>query len=158
MCFARFAQLMVNIIGLLNVLFATPSPILRPSIHYWIIFDRIDQVQRGEENLAVVPESVHEDREESIRSRLQQLRLTHGTTWRILRRDLKLKAYKIQLVQELKQLGLPNLLEKFQEDPTFSSKFFSPMRPIFGYVNKQNSRIWNFTCTQTFSAYTYYGS
>ena len=35
MCFVHFAQVMVNIIGLLSILFATPSPILRPSIHYW---------------------------------------------------------------------------------------------------------------------------
>ena len=53
---------------------------------------------RSEENIAAVAESVHEDREESIRHRSQQLGLTYGTTWRVLRRDLKLKAHKIQLV------------------------------------------------------------
>ena len=69
---------------------------------------KIPRPARSEENIAAVAESVHEDRGESIRRRSQQLGLTYGTTWRILRRDLKLKAYKIQLVQELKPLDLPN--------------------------------------------------
>lgn len=108
---------------------------------------------RSEENIAAVAESVHEDREESIRHRSQQLGLTYGTTWRILRRDLKLKAYKIQLVQELKPVDLPRrqrfalwALEKCQEDPTFSSQILFSDEAHFwlnGYVNKQNCRIWD---------------
>lgn len=43
MCSACFSQLMVNIMVLLSVLYAKSSPILKPSILYWIIFGRIDR-------------------------------------------------------------------------------------------------------------------
>ena len=43
---------------------------------------------RSIENIAAVAESVHENREESIRHRSQQLGLSYGTTWAILRKDL----------------------------------------------------------------------
>ncbi|CAH2098403.1 unnamed protein product [Euphydryas editha] len=82
-----------------------------------------------------------------------QLGLTYGTTWRILRRDLKLKAYKIYLVQQPKPLDLSKrhrfvlwALEKFQEDPTFSRQILFSDETHFwlnGYVNKQNCRIWD---------------
>lgn len=54
---------------------------------------------------------------------------TYGTTGRILRRKIKLKAYKTQLGQELKPLNFPEhhhfaiwVLEKFQGDPPFSGQ------------------------------------
>ena len=63
----------------------------------------------------------------SIPRRAQQLRLSHNTTWRILRKDLGLFPYKIQLTQELK----PNdylhrrqfadwAREQLEIDPNFS--------------------------------------
>jgi len=107
---------------------------------------------RSEGNIAMVTESVREDREESIRRRSQQHGLSYATTWRILRKDLGLKAYKIQLVQELKQSDLSNrhrfsrwALDKFAEDPLFSKKILFTDEAHFwlnGYVNKQNARIW----------------
>ncbi|VVC30449.1 Hypothetical protein CINCED_3A017737 [Cinara cedri] len=63
---------------------------------------------RSEENIVAVAGSVRDDRDESIRCRSQQLGLSYATTWRILRKDLGLKAYKIQLVRELKPADLPN--------------------------------------------------
>ncbi|VVC44742.1 Hypothetical protein CINCED_3A022867 [Cinara cedri] len=66
--------------------------------------------------------------------------------------DLGLKAYKIQLVQELKPADLPNrhrfsewVLEKIEENPLFSTNIFFSDEGHFwlnGYVNKQNYRIW----------------
>ena len=57
---------------------------------------------RTEENIAAVNESVEEDPNLSIRRRSQELGLCPSTTWKILRKDLGLHPYKIQLVQELK--------------------------------------------------------
>lgn len=107
---------------------------------------------RSEENIAAVAESVSDDRDESIRRRSQQLGMSYATTWRILHKDLGLKAYKIQLLQELKPPDLPNrhrfslwALEKLEENPLFSTKILFSDEAHFwldGYVNKQNCRIW----------------
>lgn len=57
---------------------------------------------RSAENIAAVRDSVHENPRQSIPRRAQELGLSQTTTWRILRRDLGLHPYKIQLTQELK--------------------------------------------------------
>ena len=73
-------------------------------------------------------------------------------TWAILRKDLGLKAYKIQLVQELKSADLPKrhnfsrwALGKLAEDPHLETRILFSDEAHFwlnGYVNKQNCRIW----------------
>jgi len=60
------------------------------------------QNARSAENIAAVRESVWENPRRSISHRSQQLGLSATSTWRILRRDLDLHPYKIQLTQELK--------------------------------------------------------
>lgn len=107
---------------------------------------------RSAQNIAAVAESVREDRDESIRRRSQSLGLSYGTLWRILKRDLGLKAYKIQLVQELKPADLRLrrefgqwALEQLAIDPYFYRKIVFSDEAHFwlnGYVNKQNCRIW----------------
>ena len=84
---------------------------------------------RTEENIAVISASVTDDSEISFRRRLQQLGLFYSTTWKILRKDLGVKPFKIQLVQELKPHDLPQrltfgewALAKLEEDPLFLSK------------------------------------
>ncbi|GFU51827.1 DUF4817 domain-containing protein [Trichonephila clavipes] len=57
---------------------------------------------RKEEAVATVERSIEKDPNESIRHRAQELDLCPSTLWKILRKDLGLRAYKIQLVQELK--------------------------------------------------------
>ncbi|XP_073832543.1 uncharacterized protein [Musca autumnalis] len=108
---------------------------------------------RTEENIASVSESVAEDREMSIRRGSQQLGLCYSTTWKILRKDLGVKPYKIQLVQELKPNDLPQrrifsewALEKLAENPLFYRQILFSDEAHFwlnGYVNKQNCRIWS---------------
>lgn len=103
-------------------------------------------------NIAAVAESVREDPKQSIRRRSQGLGLSYGTLWSILKKDLGLKAYKIQLVQELKPLDHPMrqrfglwALEQLQIDPFFYRKIVFSDEAHFwlnGYVNKQNCRIW----------------
>ena len=57
---------------------------------------------RTEENIAAVSASVNDDHQLSIRRRSQQLGLCYSATWKILRKDLGVKPFKIQMVQELK--------------------------------------------------------
>ncbi|VVC43567.1 Hypothetical protein CINCED_3A023722 [Cinara cedri] len=76
----------------------------------------------------------------------------NSLSWRILRKDFGLKAYEIQLVQELKPADLPNrhrfsewVLEKIEENPLFSTNILFSDEAHFwlnGYDNKQNYRIW----------------
>lgn len=56
---------------------------------------------RSEENIGAVSDSVAADPNTSISRRSQQLGLSESTVWRILHKDLALKAYKVQLTQEL---------------------------------------------------------
>jgi len=60
---------------------------------------------RSAENIAAVCESVRENPRRSISRRSQKLGLSATSTWRILRRDLGLHPYKIQLTQEFKVNG-----------------------------------------------------
>ncbi|GFW48757.1 DUF4817 domain-containing protein [Trichonephila clavipes] len=73
---------------------------------------------RTEEAIATVERSIEEDPNESIRHRAQELDLCPSILWKILRKDLGLRAYKIQLVDE--------------------AHFW-----LNDYVNKQNCRIWS---------------
>jgi len=57
---------------------------------------------RTKETIAAVERSTKENQNESIRHRAQQLDLCRATLWKILRKVLGLRVYKIQLVQELK--------------------------------------------------------
>lgn len=57
---------------------------------------------RTEDAVGVVARSVEEDLNVSIRHRAQQLAICPSTLRKILRKDLGLYPYKIQLVQELK--------------------------------------------------------
>ncbi|EFN79652.1 hypothetical protein EAI_17038, partial [Harpegnathos saltator] len=57
---------------------------------------------RSAENIVAVSESVQDNPRQSIPRRAQELGLSQTSTWRILRRDLGLHPYKIQLAQELK--------------------------------------------------------
>lgn len=81
----------------------------------------------------------------SLACRMQQ-------PWRILHKDLSLKAYKIQFMQELKSTDFPNrhrfsvrVLKNLEEDPLFSTKIVFNDEAHFwlnGYITKQNFRIW----------------
>ncbi|GFX22960.1 transposable element Tc3 transposase [Trichonephila clavipes] len=82
---------------------------------------------RTEEAIATVERSIEEHPNESIRHRAQKLDLCLSTLWKIFRKDLGLRAYKIQLVQELKP-----------DDHQARTHFW-----LNGYVNKQNCRIWS---------------
>lgn len=104
---------------------------------------------RSTENIADVSDSVADQPNLSIRRRSQQLGISRSTTWRILHKDLALKAYKVELVQELKPADHSQrrnfadfIIEhgaEFAEKIIFSDEAHFHLN---GYVNKQNCRIW----------------
>lgn len=99
---------------------------------------------RSTENIVAVYESVQEDSRQSISHRAQELGLSQTSTWRILRRDLGLHPYKIQLNQEIKVNDQRRLFDdwaskRLEEDPNFDWKnIFSDEAHFLmnGYVNK----------------------
>ena len=110
---------------------------------------------RSAENIAAVRESVQQNPRQSIPRRAQELGLSQTSTWRILRRDLGLHPYKIQLTQELKvddhrqrRLFADWASNRLEENPSFGRKIIFSDEAHFwmnGCVNKQNCRIWDDT-------------
>lgn len=110
------------------------------------------RTERSAENIASVSRSVEESPRTSIRHRSQQLHISTSTLQRILTKDLHLRAYKIQLVQELKPTDHSKrrafvnwMLEKKEENDEFFSEIILSDEAHFhlgGFVNKQNCRIW----------------
>jgi len=96
---------------------------------------------RSAENIAAVRESVREKSRRSISRRSQELGLSATSTWRILRRDLGLHLYKIQLTQEFKvndhrQCAMCSLIgfwSSWKLIQISSNKSSLATRPIFRY-------------------------
>ncbi|GFU39891.1 DUF4817 domain-containing protein [Trichonephila clavipes] len=65
------------------------------------VFFQRRRTVRTEVAIATVERSIEEDPNVSIRHRSQELYPYPSTLWKILRKDLGLRAYKIQLVQEI---------------------------------------------------------
>lgn len=108
--------------------------------------------RRTPEAIAAVAENVRMNASTSTRRRCQQLGLSRTTLRMILHKDLGMFAYKVQLVQELKQVDHPQrfrfaewALNQLNDDPNFARKIIFSDKAHFylgGYVNKQNCRIW----------------
>ena len=64
---------------------------------------------RTEENITAVSASVYDDPQISIRRRSQQLVLWYSTTWKIFRKDLGVKSFKLQLVHVSCFVSLSNI-------------------------------------------------
>ena len=107
---------------------------------------------RSDENIAAVSVSVVEQAKTSIPHRSQQLNIPKTTLFRILHKDLHLKAYKIQITQEIKptDFGLRRhfvnwaIQQKLENVNFFNKIIFSDEAhfQLGGFVNKQNCRIW----------------
>ncbi|GFY11467.1 DUF4817 domain-containing protein [Trichonephila clavipes] len=108
---------------------------------------------RTEGAIATAERSIEEDPNESIHHRAQELDMGPSTLWKILRKDLGLRAYKIQLVQELKpndHQARSRFIKWAQNEiavvPDFHKRILFSDEAHFwlnGYVNKQNCRIWS---------------
>lgn len=106
------------------------------------------RTSRTEEAIQEVNRSVEENAELSTRRRSATLGISRSSLRRILKLDLKLHPYKIQLVQELsyddhtKRASFSTLmLERFSN---FGNILFSDEAHFHlnGFVNKQNFRYW----------------
>jgi len=87
----------------------------------------------------------------STRHRSQNLNISRTSLRRILNKDLGMKSYKVQLVQELKPHDHPMHFrftqwaeQRLVEDDFYRKIIFSDEAHFHlgGYVNKQNYRIW----------------
>ena len=115
------------------------------------------RTDRSEENIARVRESVAESPKTSTRRRVQHLNISQLSLRRILKKDLHLFPYKIQLVQKLlprnhnQRLKYSNvILNLAREIDNFSEKMVSDEAyfHLSGHVNKQNSRFWGSESSQ----------
>lgn len=107
---------------------------------------------RNQESVQRVREDVSDHPETSIRRRSRQLGIPSTSLHRILHEDLHNRAYKVQLVQELKPTDhqarrdfADRMLEVSAENPEFFDKILFSDEAHFqlnGYVNSQNCRIW----------------
>jgi hypothetical protein len=110
------------------------------------------RLSRSAENIERVQQSVNEAPETSCRRRSAQLEMSRTSLRRILKKDLQLYPYKVQLVQELKPADLRqrlNFAVKFQElarnEINFIENLIMSDEAHFhlnGFVNKQNCRFW----------------
>lgn len=107
---------------------------------------------RTDENIAVVAHSVEENPDLSISRRSLELGIPRTTLHRILHKDLGLKAYKVQLTQQLmptdhqqRRVFAEWVIEMHQANQEFHRQIIMSDEAHFnlgGHVNKQNCRIW----------------
>ena len=77
---------------------------------------KIRRIARSEEIIAAVSTWIENEPNQSISRRSQELGIAQTALWRIMRKDLRLHAFKIKLTQELKPL---DHLKHFGPDITF---------------------------------------
>lgn len=107
---------------------------------------------RTEENIQVVERQMEDDPHLSLRRLSQRTDLSFSTCQRIVRQDLGLYPYKVQLFQELlppdynKRVDYCNWFnETLNDDETLDRTFFSDEAwfHLSGFVNSQTMRMWS---------------
>jgi hypothetical protein len=107
---------------------------------------------RTDEKILIVRDALNKSPNKSLRRLSQQVEISISSVYRIVKRDLRLYPYKIQLVQTL----MPNdyseriqfsqwLLQSVSENSSFIENLFMSDEAHFtlsGCVNKQNCRFW----------------
>lgn len=107
------------------------------------------RTSRTTDNIERVKDSVRENPQVSTRKRSAALNLSRRSLQRILKLDLKLHPYKLQLTQELKDTDFGARLafaeEMLRRFSTFENILFSDEAHFHlnGFVNRQNCRYWN---------------
>ncbi|CAK9826872.1 hypothetical protein ANTRET_LOCUS4642 [Anthophora retusa] len=106
---------------------------------------------RNNVNIERVQQSIQENPETSTRRRSAELGLSRRSLRRILREDLMMFPYKVQLVQELKptdyeqRLVYAVRLQEVTSDNNFIHRLIMSDEAHFhlnGFVNRQNCRVW----------------
>ena len=88
----------------------------------------------------------------SIRTAARQLELPRSTVHKVLHKNLRLYAYKMQMLQALQPNDIPrrkefavNMLQRISEDEAFFKRVCFSDEATFhvsGKLNKQNIKIW----------------
>lgn len=108
--------------------------------------------KRTPEIVADVAERMEQSPRKSIRRLAQEINLSYGTCQKILKENLNLYSYRINVVQELFQRDFPARIEYCQwflnnlnNNNTLDLTFFTDEAWFYlsGYINKQNMRIWS---------------
>lgn len=107
---------------------------------------------RVRENIAAVAQAINQSPTRSTRKLAAQLSISRRSVQRILKEDLNLFPYKIQLVSKLNPSDYPvrlefckKMLEMLEADSTLIDHIFMSDEAHFdlnGNVNKQNCRFW----------------
>ena len=138
------------------------DPPSRPSIRLWhkkfmetgTVFDtrRSGRPRTSEENIKRVRQAFQRSPMKSIRTAARQLKLPRSTVHKVLHKNLRLYAYKVQMLQALQPNDMPrrkeiavNMLQRISEDEAFLKQVCFSDEPTFlvsGKLNKHNVRIW----------------
>ena len=138
------------------------DPPSRPSIRLWnkkfmetgTLFDtrRSGRPRRSEENIERLRQAFQRSPMKSIRTASRQSELPRSTVHKVLHKNLRLYAYKMQMLQALqpndvtrqKEFAVNNL-QQISEDEAFLKRVCFSNEATFhvsGKLNKHNVRIW----------------
>ena len=118
------------------------------------VFDirRSGRPRTSEENIERVRQAFQRSPMKSIRTAARQLELPRSTVHKVLHKNLRLYAYKVQMLQALQPNGMPrrkefavNMLERISKDEAFLKRVCFSDEATFhvsGNLNKHNIRIW----------------
>ena len=141
------------------IMHQTKTPSLTSAGSSWRLDPMMDKPRSGrpgsgqsEENVAAVREAIDLSQGKSIWRASAELNISVTSIQRILRRELRLFPYSIQVVQKLEPQEYDSrvemcetLLDHFQRDPSILEQmWFSDEAPfhLSGRVNWHNIRIW----------------
>ena len=118
------------------------------------VFDerRNGRTRTSEENIERVRQAFQRSPMKSIRTAARQLDLPRATVHKVLHKNLRLFAYKVQMLQRLQPNDMPrrkkfavNMLQRISEDEVFLKRVcFSDEATfhVLGKLSKHNVRIW----------------
>lgn len=106
----------------------------------------------SEENVERVREAFHQSPKKSVRTASRQLQMPRSTVHKVLRKVLKFKAYKVQLLHEIKANDKPKrmefavyMLDRIVNEGAFLKNILFSDEATFhvsGLLNRHNCRIW----------------
>ena len=118
------------------------------------VFDtrRSGRPRTSEENIERVRQAFQRSPMKSIRTAARQLELPRSTVHKVLHKNLRLYAYKVQMLQALQPIDMPrqrefavNMLQQISENEAFLKRVCFSDEATFhvsGKLNKHNVRIW----------------
>ena len=106
----------------------------------------------SEENIERVRQAFQRFPMKSIRTAARQLKLPRSIVHKVLHKNLRLHAYKVQMLQAIQPNDMPrrkefavNMLQRISEDEAFLKRVCFSDEATFhvsGKLNKHNVRIW----------------